>query len=281
MDYENENQNTGAEPRGADFADPALWRLTVYLGAGCVKAYLRNTADASAPLRELASAAWQAPVEETLRRIENAVYDNPAVLDDYSADIIIESDRALWMPKEYAGDEEEAAGLYRKVFPEADEDDVFSDFEGDKVCVYHLVNGLAAFIRRTFPGARVCSRQSVLYRRFRLRPAESFSVYVDLRGKKADILILRNSALLHSSTHPARSMREAQYHIVNCMDVSGVDRETTEVLVSGDRTLRHELIAALREGLPMVRNTTLPRVSGPEGMPTPVILCTATNRPVI
>lgn len=281
MHTENQDISTDEISRGPEFADPAMWRLTVYLGAGTVKAYLRNVSDPTVEVRRLAADSWDAARlsdADILRHIENAVYDNPAMLDDYSADIIVESDRALWMPKEIADDEEAVAEKYRIVFPGADEDDIFSDFEGDTVCAYHLVNGLAAFIRRTFPGARVSCQQTVLFRRFRLQPVESTAVYVDLRGAKEDIIILSDSRLVHASTHPANTMREAQYHILNCMAAADVDNTKSEVFISGDRLMRTDLIKALREGLPMVRNTMLPRLAGPEEMPTPVIVCSTFNR---
>lgn len=276
-----EKENIEIENTGIDNADPAMWRLTAYIGRGCVKAYLRNIGDPTAEIRCLASASWDSRSlsdEETLRKIENVIYDNPTMLDDYSADIIIESDRVLWMPKEVAEDEESAATEYQVVFPQADDDDVFSDYDSDTVCAYHLVNGLAAFIRRTFPGARVSNQQAVLYRRFRLQPIDRQSVYVDLRPGHADIIILEPTRLLHASSHPASSVREAQYHVLNCMDVAGVDSAKAEVFISGDRTLRAELIKALREGLPLVRNTMLPRLVGPDDMPTPVVVCSTFNR---
>lgn len=270
---DNNNGNIDNSGRSVDYADPAMWRLTVWLGASSMRAWLRNIADPGAPVRVLASASWTPQHGETLRHIENAVYDNPAILDDYSADIIVESDRALWMPKEMADDEETAAELYKIVFPAVDEDDVFSDFEGETVCVYHLADGLGAFIRRTFPGARVTSQLTRLFRRFRLQPNESTAVYADLRGNKVDIIILKDATLLHASTHNARSTREAQYHILNCMRAAEVNSQKAEVFLSGEKEKRAELIKMLREGLPMVRNTMLPRFDMPSDMPTAAMLC--------
>lgn len=257
----------------AELADPALWRLTVYIGAGKLRAYLRNTADPTLPMKTLAAADWNCKPQEILQRIESAVYDNPSMLEDYSADIVIESDRTLWAPTEMVPDEDAVAENYNVVFPEAAEDDIFADFEGEAVCLYHLCSGLGAFIRRTFPGSRVTSQMTQLYRRFRRRPTEKTALYADLRDELADILILDRGRLLQSSTHPARNMAEAQYHLLNCLCVSGVNLKETEIFLSGTRDLRAELIKELREELPLVRNTMLPRIDSPKEMPTAALIC--------
>ena len=262
-----------------DYADPAFWRLTVCMGAGRLYACLRNTSAPDVPLRTLVSRTWTAPPEETLRHIENAVYDNPSVLDDYSADIVIESDKALWVPAAMTADEDSVADAYRMVY-DAAPDDVFCDTEGSASCLYHLTDGLAAFIRRTFPGARVTSQHTQLYRHFRRQPAEGDTLHADLRGDKADIIIIRRGELLHSSTHGASTPREAQYHILNCLLTAGADMTSTEVLVSGPKERRRELTALLREQLPIVRSALLPAIAGadPE-MPTAALLRAAAVRP--
>lgn len=261
-----------------DYADPAFWRLTVCMGAGRLYACLRNTSAAAAPLRTLVNRVWNAPPEETLRHIENAVYDNPSVLDDYSADIIIESDRALWVPAALTADEDSIADAYRMVYDAAD-DDVFCDTEGSASCLYHLTDGLGAFIRRTFPGARVTSQHTRLYRHFRRIPADGDTLYADLRGEKADILIMRRGELLQSSTHNATSAREAQYHILNCLTTAQADIAGAEIFISGHKERRRELTELLREQMPMVRSALLPNIAGAdEDMPTAALLCAAAVR---
>ncbi|MBD5212836.1 MAG: DUF3822 family protein [Bacteroidales bacterium] len=259
--------------------DPSERRLTVYLSSTGVKAYLKHTLDATAGYATLIDANWKCDSNEVLRRIENCIYDNPQVLDDYECDVIIESDRALWVPAEIAEDEDAREAVYTSIFP-AEADDIFHDLMTESpespAVLYTLCPGLPSFLRRTFPGARISSQFTPMYRRFASRLTDETALFADLREERMDILVFHGQNLLMGSTHRYADDQDAYYHILNCIRQCGLDEKKCEVYISGLKDVRRTLLNDLRDELPYVRNTMLPRIDSPKNMPTPALIC-ATN----
>lgn len=260
-------------------ADPSERRLTVCLSRHGVKAYLKHTLDAAAGYRTLIDTQWTCDPAEVLRRIENTVYDHPEVLDDYECDVIIESDRVMWVPAEIADDDEARETVFTAVYA-AEAEDIFTDIPDDSgiASLYHLCPGLPAFLRRTFPGARVSSQQTQLYRRFKGRVSDEVSAFADLRRGQMDLLIFNGQNLLLGSTHPYSDENDAAYHLLNCIRQTGIDITKCEIYLSGDRETRAAMIADLRDESNYVRNAMLPRIDAPEGMSTAALICATTKR---
>ncbi|MDE6637022.1 MAG: hypothetical protein K2K32_02155, partial [Muribaculaceae bacterium] len=94
-------------PTRSDILDTGQWHLAVDISKEGFGAWLLPESSLGLNPRVIISQAWNPSEEGLLARIEDAVYDNPTVLDDYSADIIIESDRQLWLPANlYPADDE-------------------------------------------------------------------------------------------------------------------------------------------------------------------------------
>ena len=72
--------------------DVADWRLICVISSRRMCAYLKHT-DPTRDLEVLFDESWRDDSSSLLSRIENLVYDHPQVLDDFSADIIIDSGR--------------------------------------------------------------------------------------------------------------------------------------------------------------------------------------------
>lgn len=262
-------------------ADPSERRLTVYLSSSGVKAYLKHTLDATAGYRTLIDSKWTCDPAEVLRHIENAVYDHPEVLDDYECDVLVESDKVMWVPAEIAEDDDIRNTVYTSLYT-ADPDDIFTDYpdENDNglASLYYLCPGLPAFLRRTFPGARVTSQQTQLYRRFKGRVSDDASAFADLRNGQMDVLIFNGQNLLMGATHPYSDENDASYHILNCLRQTDTDISKCEIYLSGDRETRTAIIADLRDESNYVRNAMLPRIDSPEGMPTAALICATARR---
>lgn len=262
-------------------ADPSEKRLTVYISSKGLKAYLKHTMDATAGYRTLIDTQWSVSSEELLRNIESCIYDHPEVLDDYECDVIIGADKILWVPEAVAMDEDARFEVFSAVYP-VDEEDIFFDIttpgKDAPSSLYFLCKGLPAFLRRTFPGARVTSHQTLLYRRFVSRNSEDPSLYADLRNGSMDVLVFRGKEFLLGAVHRYADDQDAFYHILNCLRQCGIDEKKCEVYLSGDRELRLTLLRDLREELPYVRNTMLPRVDSPKNMPTAALICVSQIR---
>lgn len=255
--------NTYQAVRIGDIAD---WRLICSIGAGGMGAWLRHT-NPTRDLVTLFDEKWSVEPEALLAQIENAVYDHPQVLDDFTADITVTAPRAVWVPEELvADDEEESTRLYNRVFS-ADDDDIMTENVGDAICIYTLVPGLNAFLQRTFPGARVHPHLGVLVKRFRERSAEIPCVFIDIRDGEADFVVVDNKKLVMAATHTWHHQNDLQYHLFNILDVFGLDPAETHVSLSGPQELKRELMQELRKTISYVMLTTMPGIGAKAGMP--------------
>ena len=82
------------------YADPRRYNLILSLGDGSLQGWFvpygrRDTA----PVRAIAS-AWTPRPDDALKQIENAVYDNPMLLEDYDCRLLVDTPRLLIFPPE-------------------------------------------------------------------------------------------------------------------------------------------------------------------------------------
>lgn len=260
--------NTYQAVRIGDIAD---WRLICRIADDGMSAYLKH----SDPMQEVVTLfdeKWDTTPEQLLSKIENTVYDHPQVLDDFSADIVIEAPKSIWVPLERVEDDEEKASyLYNQVY-KAEENDIMTDDVADACCLYCLVPGLKAFLQRTFPGARVHSHLALMARRFRERNSDMPRVYADIREGAADILAFDNRNMLMAATHTWHAPEDIQYHIWNIMNVYGLKPDETQVSLSGLREVKNRLLGELRKNISFVMLTMLPSLASKPGMATSAAL---------
>lgn len=248
-----------------------------------MSAYLKNEEDPMDPVITIFSHTWTRDDESLLRKIETVVYDHPQLLDDFSTEIIINTERALWIPrkivepspgKEEKGIERDETDLYNVVY-KAEEEDIFIDETGDKICVYSLVSGLQSFIRRTLPGARTWCQQTLAVRRFTEQVSDMPRLYVDIRDVEADFYGFEGKKLLFAATHGWRDKMDIVYHIYNFMELWHLDHSDTQVMVSGKKDIRNELMKILRNQLQYVMLTMLPSSVSKSDLPVAVGLVIA------
>lgn len=252
------------------------WHLTVYLSRRRRLARLSHTSDPTVASRSIFDETGATEPETLLPTIENAVYSNPEVLDDYSADIVIAADDTLWMPAGLTDDPDMLEQCYLNVYRDADADDLFieSEPEAGLLAVSRFSAGLKAFLERTFPGARVSSRQMALLRRFRCFPGGGTRVYVHLEEGEAIVLTFDGKRLLCASTMAASTPEDTLYCAMLPIKAYGLDSASAEVFLSGDKELRRESISLMRQYLGCVMHTMLPGGLD-DGLPLAAAVCAA------
>lgn len=251
--------------------DIAEWRLLCSISETGIEAYLKNS-NPTEDIRTLFEEKWQPDSDVLLEKIENAVYDHPQVLDDFSADIVVVAPKAIWVPTEFVDDDEDnALYLYNQVYT-ADEEDVMMESVDDATCLYSLVTGLNAFLQRTFPGSRVHSHLAVMVNRFRERSSDVPRIFVEIRNRQVDIMAFERRNLLMAATHNWNEISDIQYHIFNIMNVYGLDPREVQISLSGLRDEKNELMRELRKSVNYVMLTMLPSISSKAGMTTPLAL---------
>ncbi|MCH5231110.1 MAG: DUF3822 family protein [Muribaculaceae bacterium] len=213
----------------ADFADTGQWRLLLKIGEHGLEAFLENTLHPEIEPQQLCSVKWDAKRDDLCREIEEAVYNNPRLLDDFATRIILYDPRTLFVPTQIA---EESAGaeaeLYNKVYI-AEESDVMTDRDSDITAVWSLAPGVKGFLMRSFPGARITCNLMEKVRELR-KTNNRLTVYADIREDETDFIFLNGKELMSASTH-SLPQEEIRPFIMNLLDVYGYKPEDAEVVI--------------------------------------------------
>lgn len=262
--------------------DTAEWRLIIHITKTGMSAYLKSEEDPMEPLITLFNVHWEEDEKKLLKRIEDTVYDHPQLLDDFSTEIVVNTAKALWIPKGVT--EPSAPGkdypdldetdIYNIVYPAAEED-IFIDDVNDMMCLYTLVAGLYPFIRRTLPGARTWCQQSLAVRKFAGQLSDMPRLYVDIREDEADYYAFDGHKLLFAATHPYRSNTDIEDRIENFMSLWNLSAGNTKVMLSGKKDVRGELMVRLREKMQYVMLAMLPSAVSRSELPVSVGLAIA------
>ncbi len=258
------------------FMDLADWRLIIYLAPGRLQAYLKSTVDPDAPLRAACDASWEASDSAAqLRGLETAVYDRPSLLDDYEADIIIETPCTLFVPSEAVEEPGDAETLY-STFYDATEADIFTDRLGSECCLYAPAPRMKPFLERTFPGARVSSALAMLVAKFR-NAEEGRRIHAHIHGKEVDVMAFSGSRLLCAATHRAADATEAVYHIARARATYGLTDSSDMVWLSGPAEAKEAVAGILKTAEVSAGTATVPRLAD-GALPLAAAFCAA--RPV-
>lgn len=235
---------------GMDRADTGQWKLVIYISRTSLDAWLRPLND-SLSARHIVSVQWERTGDEAelLHKIESAVYDNPRLLEDYSADIIIESDRTMWLPAEISEDEEKAENIFTSIY-NCSAEDMMADRTGEKEMLWWLIPGLPDFLNRTFPGARVLGHQSALVSYLdRITLPEGDLAVLNTRPGSCDVILLKSGKLQTVSTQRAGNPDEAIYRLLKAAEAYGINLRTCHIAVrveSGNDSALSEALEKMR-----------------------------------
>lgn len=188
----------------SDFTDTGQWKLLLEIRETGMDAFLQNTLHPEIPVQSLCSAGWERGQENLRKNLEDAVYANPRLLDDFATRIVIYDRRTLFIPTELAqestGAEED---LYRKIY-KASPEDIMTDTDRDLTAVWAPGPGVKNFLQRSFPGCRMTCNLMSKVKELRPRNIDT-TVYVFVRGNELDMVLLESDRLLSASTHQWRN----------------------------------------------------------------------------
>lgn len=222
-----------------DLLDTGQWHLAVSISIHGLGAWLLPDASLGRAPKVIIRKDWDPSEEGLLSRIEDAVYDNPTLLDDYSSDIIVECDRQLWLPSELYPTDEDCAEAYSRVYGGNILDVMVCDLRHEK-CAFMLLPGLKSFMQRSFPGARIWSQQALL-RVAGMQVHNSFKCMADIREDAVDIVLLDRGEFLSASTHKWQSETDIMYTLFFVLQTYDVNPGDTDIIFSGIRECRHSL----------------------------------------
>lgn len=219
----------------ADFADTGQWKLLLKIGYTGLEAFLENTLHPEIEPQLLFETKWELNRDMLRHNIEEAVYRNPRLLDDFATRIILYDPRTLFIPTEIA---EESAGseedLYKKVY-HAEACDIMTDTDRDITAVWEMAPGVKSFLMRTFPGARITSNLMNLVKDLR-KENTGKTLYALARKGEADVILLEGTNLISASTHEWNHPDDVAFLMLNLLDVYGVKITETHLVTEGVTT---------------------------------------------
>lgn len=219
----------------ADRTDTGQWRLEARISRTGITAVLHAIDRPGVAPRVLLDTSWPDEGSDLLSRIENAVYDHPQVLDDYSALIVVDTPLVTWVPADVAYDDHRRAEAYTEVYG-GDPEEVMADEDDSRsrpVALYTLVPGLKGFLGRTFPGARIRCAQAMGVRRLAAECPEGDCAAALIRDGATDVVVLRDGHLLCAATRPPMPPSDIAYHLLYAATTVGIDPATAPVRLDG------------------------------------------------
>ena len=220
----------------ADFADTGQWRLLINIRYTGLDAYLENTVHPEVDRQQLCQVSWDFDRDKLTQNIEDAVYGQPRLLDDFATKIILFDPRTLFIPTAIAEKSEESEEtLYQKVYA-AEATDIMWDEDKDITAVWSLAPGIKSFLMRTFPGARITCNLLEKIRSIRKRLDQGTLLYIEARDGETDLILLHNQNLISASTHEWSHPDDIAYLAVNLLNIYDLKLDETSLEIRGIST---------------------------------------------
>ncbi|MBQ4368001.1 MAG: DUF3822 family protein [Muribaculaceae bacterium] len=237
---------------------PELWTLQLQVERERIRYTLHNA-------QEENSLLWgDIPIDNSvgdyLKAVENAVYDNPALLDDYpQVRVLVHSNHFVVMPP--SCDEDQARQLFDTAFPEWDGD--YADCLLPQCQVrlaYGTQRGLIGFLQRTFNMPAIYHHLYPLCEHFNaVNQGSSISrMFLNLRHDSMDMVIYRKGRLQIANTFAFRSLNDAAYFALHAWESCDLNRQRDELQLAGDHDTRDQLAPELRRFIAYVMPAIYP-----------------------
>lgn len=245
------NPNAGRALTTDLIAAPAMHRLILMVAPESLDVVITSrVSDADIIYRHIDFA----PGADTVAALEESVYDNPLLTADFHrTDIIVDNNRFFVMAAADA-DADEMRRRIDLLWPRErtglDLQALTNDIEsGRTVMVWAPERRLTAFLRRTWHNPAIVHRVAVLARYYALKNhlGNMGKIHACLSGKRLDLMVFGREGLLSANSFATPApVDDATFYILAAAAHYGFESESDRVLVSGDRTLRDELVASVR-----------------------------------
>lgn len=238
--------------------------------------FLAHGADTSL---ESGSIAHDPSIEDVRQALENAVYDNAFLLNDYaSTTIALHSNHFALMPSDLV-----KSNLATKVleasFSTVDGDLLTSDIPGtDASIACDMPLGVVPFIRRTFARATIlphlvpwCAYCVKAY------AEDTACMHIHTGISEAHIVVIAKGKLLMANTFAHHAIEDVAYYSMNMWKACHLNNSRDKVMLTGDNELRTKLAEQLRQWIALVMPQMAPLQAlkfGPEASTLPFNLLT-------
>lgn len=237
--------------------NPADWRLIMRIDRDVLHVM------AFSP-REYDSLIYRAlPLDRSatsqLKAIEDAVYDNPMLLNDFGrVDCLISTPRFILTPDDDTP-ASDAFALMRKMFPSDTHCDLAAHGMGGMYL--QIEEDVVRFLRRTFANINISHPLVPLIKYFTRSTmtgsGNGRNMYVSFHADKADVVATSTGRLLMANTFRFTCGLDIVYYILACRQQLGFN-ENDPLLITGDASVREEATATLRRHIRHVMPVIFP-----------------------
>lgn len=241
-----------------DFSDHTVWRLLLTVGMKDMRATFLDTK--TGRLVPYSSRTWQCDDADVLKNIEDAVYEDPMLLDDYDVSIFIRPKVTLFVPpQEYAGRDDRIAEALSLV-DGSENKDIWSEPIGEALALYSTPGGVKGFLSRSFLTEDVHHALCPVVEEFTRKAAMAGGerMWVSLEENRLDVAAFREGRLLMANTWDFSHPADAAYYILYAWKTLEFSPSEAELSISGCKPVRDEIMPILRNYLTYVRLTMFP-----------------------
>lgn len=236
-----------------DFSDHKVWRLILTVGMHDLRAvFIDSTRRVAVPY---VTRRWQGPLQDSLRALEDAVYEDTLLLDDYDTTVLLRPAATLLVPPDWAAERtpEELEEAMSRLDP-TEEKDIWQEPMGEAVALYSTPTGIRDFLGRTFPTEDVRHALRPMVEHFTPRAAREGGdkMWAHLGDGRMDICAYRDGRLLEASTHRFDAPMDAAYTLLMAWRTLGMNAEQGELRLSATPEARAVVLPPLRRHIKYV-----------------------------
>ncbi len=196
-----------------------------------------------------------------LKALENAIYDNNVLLEEYKqVRVMVDSSQFVILPPAYA-DEMTAQDAFDATYPDAKGDFAFCQLPRCNVGIaYAAPQGVMSFLDRTFGMPTVVHHLYPLCEHYRRQDEnrEVACLHLNLHTDYIDVLITRDRQLVMACSYAYKDINDAAYYALHAWQTFGLDQQRDELLVTGDKQPRTQVIPVLRQYVSYVMPAIFP-----------------------
>lgn len=230
--------------------DPSRWQLVIELSDDELQVVAFPAGGDHDMIYERVAFAGQA--ESELKRIENAVYDNPLLLGDFNrVTVLYDTQRFMCVPDVVTGmGEDVTAAAFCRYFRDAGCGGEILNIAIEEMrmaLAFEIPADVCGFLRRTFPGVSISHPLVPLCSYFSEKHHSSGfgKTIVSLNSGRVDVLVLGREAPLLVNSYVIREPMDAVYYILAARKTLKLT-DTDEIIIGGDRIMRAQVTPVLR-----------------------------------
>lgn len=243
---------------------PELWRCLLHLTPTRLHAALTPPPVAGEDMVN-ASILLNPDTQSELKRIEDAVYDNPLLLSEFrSIHALVWTPDYTVVPAELAHDRHTAARLLAMALGrEVDSHRVSVGCEmGGAVLLYELPEGTEAFLKRTFFGVTMSHPLEDVgfeaVRRSEVNSQEPVMIAVADSANALTVVAARAGKLLMLNEFAVTHPDDGAYYLLACRSSLGLGRDEGAVMFAGQAPLARTVANILAPYIPSTSFLTTP-----------------------